>query len=140
MSDAGTRERVTVTATLPVPPGINRSYATTRFGGFYTSKPAKDWATASADHLRLECGWRRVDESMPGVRVLLAVEYHLYVMSNGQDIDAGIKATLDLIARVLGVDDKCVCRMVAYRTVIRHRAERRLDLRVKVMPIEPWPD
>jgi Holliday junction resolvase RusA-like endonuclease len=113
-----------LTARLPHPVSINRMYKTTRTGQFYVDPRVKLWKLEAARHCLL-AGWKPLPP-----QTALAVELTLY--THRHDVDAGIKATLDLIQSVLGVDDRYVTRLLATRVQVAKEAEH-LDVAVTTL-------
>ncbi len=76
--------------TLPLPPAINRMYKTTRFGGFYKSKEAKDWVTSALWEIKRQC--KAIQKLTGPLYVGLT-----YFNKRDRDIDSMLKPTLDVL-------------------------------------------
>ena len=85
--------------TFSLPPGVNKMYRFNRSTGImYKTREAKEWEE--------ECLWklksRRKSSYSPTDRVLVSILFHFPFPEHGhkkQDIDGGIKATLDMLQR-----------------------------------------
>ncbi len=77
--------------TLPLPPSINRTYRTTRHGGFYSSKESKDW-TKEAGYTYLSSKNKKTF-SRP---IYVSITWFL---KRDRDIDSGLKILLDFLQR-----------------------------------------
>lgn len=77
---------------LTLPPPINKTYKTTRSGGFYKSQLAKDWENESLWTIKSHC--RSIHDFKRPVYVGL-----LYFINRDRDIDSSIKITLDVLQK-----------------------------------------
>lgn len=128
---------VTLHAILPIPPGLNRQYVVGRsFAGHLnlrTSSAARAWET-EARALLLAAGW----QPLPPGTYELGIEYILHTVRT-RDIDSPSKVLLDLIARVLAVDDRYVSRLMAVKRPVR-RAEQRIEVTVHIQTVGMAPN
>lgn len=108
---------VSVTTCLPLPPSINRTYRTTRTGGFYATREAHAWKETAILRLR-EAGICAVPPGTQALRVYAEVR-----SSDRRDIDAGVKILLDAISASCGIDDSKVVylQMTKVRAAPRYR-------------------
>lgn len=78
---------------LPLPPGINQTYATNKSGHFYKKTKAKDWEE--------EAGWILKAKRRVNISEKPMVQIHVFYHPNREpDIDAYIKITLDRLEKV----------------------------------------
>lgn len=113
------------TATLPLPPSINRTYAfNSEQKRFYSNPAVKQWKQDAYD-LLMAAGWK----PLPHGAWLLSAYLVMYVVR--RDIDSGVKITLDVACNRLEVDDACVQRLEIDRYFVARRQEERLDLVVR---------
>lgn len=76
---------------LSLPPSINRTYKTTRDGGFYKAKEVIDWIDENLWEIKKQ--WK---EEPIGYDAIVHVNWYL---KRDRDIDAGIKSLLDLLQK-----------------------------------------
>lgn len=99
----------TLHAMLPLPPSVNHRWRRSGTGrSVYLAPAARTWRDVAILELR-RCGFR---SRVPApCRLTVA----LVVRARRLDIDNGIKATLDVIAAALGVDDGAVDELAVRR-------------------------
>lgn len=121
-----------LSATLAHPVGVNGLWRYARAGRnvvrVYKTAEARAWEQAALLDLRA-AGFRTLPEGV----YWLAIDLHLYTVA--LDLDAG-KIVLDTIAVALAVDDRWVGELIVHKTRVHHRAEQRLDVRVRIVPLE----
>lgn len=78
--------------TLPLPPGINKTYGTNKTGAFYKKNAAKEWET--------EAGWeiKKVWKNSAPIQVNCSVSIVL-VLARDRDIDSCTKIVFDLLQK-----------------------------------------
>lgn len=99
---------------LPLPPSVNRTYRTTKGGGFYRSAEATAWLERAVWIIQAAAPRHLYPDA------LLAIEVTVHSQAR-RDIDAGIKILLDGVAAAVGIDDSRVMEL----RVTKHVAPRR---------------
>ncbi len=110
------------TADLPHPVGINRTYRSGRHG-WYKTAPARAWEDAALLALRAA-----------GFRPLPAGEHSIHLdlvlRTRRLDLDAPLKLVIDVVAKALDVDDRCVQALRVEKVVVGKREEQGLEVHV----------
>ncbi len=100
------------TATLPLPPSINRTYAfNAAQKRFYSNPPVKQWKQNAYD-LLMAAGWK----PLPPGNWTLAIHLVMHI-PEPRDVDSGSKVIQDVLCRRLGVDDRYVFDFRAQKVV-----------------------
>ena len=82
---------------LPLPPPLNATYATTKSGGFYKKKGAKEWEKEAGQLLMLK---------RPKKPLLGPLECHIDMyLKRERDIDSSLKLILDVLAKMRYYED-----------------------------------
>jgi len=126
-------------ATLPLPPGINHTYRAGRgrhgdCARVYLTPAAREWTQSALLTLRA-AGWRRLPTGM----WWLSLDVTLVMIRH--DIDAPVKALLDVVAAALGVDDRQVGHLDVIKVRAGSPADKRLEVFVRagaVADLEEW--
>lgn len=113
-----------LTADLPHPVGINRTYRSGRHG-WYKTAPARAWEDASLLALRA-AGFRPLP---PGEH---SIHLDLVLRTRRLDLDAPLKLVIDVVAKALGVDDRCLQELRVQKLVVARPAEQSLEVRVSM--------
>lgn len=123
-------------AALPHPPGINATYRVGRFAGsscVYKTAPARTWDQDAFLLLRA-AGWKPLPEGAYWLHVRCTL------FTCRLDIDAPLKATLDIVAAALGVNDSCIGSLLATKVPATSRADQRLELLVRAYAVDDKAD
>ncbi len=123
-----------LTATLPQPPGINATYRAGcgRYGAVtrvYKSASATTWDQDAILILRGQ-GWK----PLPAGRYWLCLCCTVFTCR--LDIDAPLKALLDVVAAVLEVNDACIGALSVTKIPVKAKADQRLELVARVYPAD----
>jgi crossover junction endodeoxyribonuclease RusA len=100
---------------LPLPPSVNHRYVRTRRGGVALTARARAYQEEVAAEMLAQLG--RIPRLPPGARLGLRVQL-CYPDRRRRDLDNALKALLDAVCGVLGVDDAAVDLLVVSRTVM----------------------
>ncbi|MCC6314356.1 MAG: RusA family crossover junction endodeoxyribonuclease [Thermomicrobiales bacterium] len=127
---------LTLTLTLPLPPGVNNQYATVGKRRVL-SAPAKSF---HRDVAKLIEGLRRTGAVTPAMeaalgQALLGVYLTFYFETpHRRDLDGGLKIALDALGRALGFDDRIVVDLHLTKRIdpLRPRLE------VEIETIHDW--
>lgn len=101
---------VTISLTLPLPPGVNNQYVTVgrKRALSATARKFHNDARKVIDNLRSSGAIQRAHERALG-DVLLGVYLTYYFETPmKRDLDGGLKITLDVLATALGFDDRAI--------------------------------
>ncbi len=123
-----------LTAILPAPPGVNSIWRTGRRRDgvsirVYKTPRARAWDEQAILLLRA-AGWRPLPPGLYWVALCCTV------FTCRLDIDAPLKALLDVVASALGVDDACIGALSAVKMPATARADQRLELQVRIYQVE----
>ncbi len=103
---------------IPVlPPGINATYKTTKQGGFYKSKAAKEWQAKAAliiGSQAAELDWKH-ESSHYSIEIFL-YEWH-------GDVDACVKLVIDTVSQKLGFDDKLIVKQCSEKIENKYQSK-----------------
>lgn len=99
---------------LPLPPSVNHRYVRTRRGGVALTARAREYQESVYAEMLAQLG--RIPRLPPGARLGLRVQL-CYPDRRRRDLDNALKALLDAVCGVLGVDDAAVDYLVVQRVV-----------------------
>lgn len=112
-------------AVLPHPPGINRTYRSTRGGRWYKTDSAAIWQEQAALHLRL-AGFK----PQPAGTYYLSLS--LVLVTCRLDLDAPLKLAIDAVSRALCVDDRWLGTLAAVKLPATGQDDQRLEVHCRI--------
>lgn len=112
--------------TLPLPPGINRTYgvSTTREHAMYKRKPVKDWEFTAGWEIKRQYAGQVETYTEP-----VKMGIHWYYKYN-RDIDAGLKVLLDLFEKQQIYENDRLVREIMYIRITKDTKHPRVEVEV----------
>lgn len=108
----GAAHRQSFVVDLPLPPSVNHRYVRTRRGGVALTARAREYQESVYAEMLAQLG--HVPRPWQGARLGVRVQLH-YPDRRRRDLDNALKALLDAVCAVLGVDDAAVDCLVVQR-------------------------